>query len=212
MNGKLPSISQLNTRFESGCSGGGGQLLTAAQDLLSYLPGYLTTADADALQAGLTSSMVWTREQIHMYGRSIPVPRLVAWCGDSGLDYRYSGLPHLAEGWPDSLRAVRDEIEQRLDCRFNFALLNRYRDGSEYMGWHRDDEPGVGTTVASISLGASRRFLLRQRGETRSTRLDLDHGSLLVFAGSQPHSLPRCKNAAERLNITFRTIRQNGSC
>lgn len=209
MSGKPTSISQLKTGNELDSSGTGGGLLPEGDSLLRYLPDYLTSEHSDRLHGNLKSSMTWIREEISMYGRAIAVPRQVAWCGERGIDYRYSGLSHVAQGWPECLSDVRDQLGRSLDCQFNFALLNLYRDGSDYMGWHRDDEPGVGDVVASISLGASRRFLIRPEGQTRSTRLDLAHGSLLVFTGSLRHALPRCQSAGERLNVTFRTIRQD---
>jgi alkylated DNA repair dioxygenase AlkB len=211
MNEQPTSISQLGAGNELDGSAAGGGLSADDLSLLRYLPDYLTREDSDRLYSDLKAAMPWTREQINMYGRTIPVPRRVAWCGDSGIDYRYSGLPHVAQGWTEGLSIVRDQLELFLDRHFNFALLNRYGDGGEYMGWHRDDEPGIGDLVASISLGASRRFLIRPDAATRSTRLDLTHGSLLVFKGSLRHALPRAKSAGERLNITFRTIRQNTS-
>ena len=209
MNGKPDIISQLRVGNELDGSTAGGGLFADDLSLVRYLPDYLAPEDSDRLCGDLKAAMPWTREQIKMYGRTIPVPRRVAWCGERGVDYRYSGLSHVAQGWPEGLAMIRDQLEQFLACRFNFALLNLYSDGNDYMGWHRDDEPGIADSVASISLGASRRFLIRPQGAPRSAGLDLAHGSLLVFKGSLRHALPRCKSAGERLNITFRTIRQN---
>jgi alkylated DNA repair dioxygenase AlkB len=212
MRAKLSSISQLASASDVEGCGIGNRSEAQQFSGLRYQPDYLAREAADELRRVLTMSMVWRREKISMYGRTIPVPRQVAWCGDSGINYRYSGQSHVARGWPDCLTVYRDRLESLLGCRFNFALLNLYCDGSDYMGWHRDDELGAGAVVASISLGGRRRFLVRQAGESRSKRLDLDHGSLLVFPGTLSHSLPRCQNAVERLNITFRTINQNSEC
>jgi len=89
----------------------------------------------------------------------------------------------------------------------NFVLINFYRNGGDYMGWHADDERGLADRVASVSLGATRRFLLRPPGRNRSLGLDLEPGSLLLLDGSVRHSLPRTrKPVGERVNLTFRQI------
>jgi alkylated DNA repair dioxygenase AlkB len=176
-----------------------------------YRSGYLPTTAAESLYRVLNDTVAWRTETIRLYGKTIAVPREVAWYGDSGVDYRYSGLSHPAEGWPDVLARLRDQFTEEFAIRFNFVLLNRYLDGQDYMGWHRDDEPGVGTTVASISLGGQRRFLLRENPSDRSIPLDLEHGSLLLFDGSMRHSLPRCVRAAPRINLSFRSLEVAGS-
>jgi alkylated DNA repair dioxygenase AlkB len=98
------------------------------------------------------------------------VPRLTCWLGDSGCRYRYSGLLHEPLPWIGGLEALRDLLAQRLGCRFNSLLLNRYRHGEDRMGWHADDEPELDPTdpIASLSLGASR--CLRFRPSPRPPR------------------------------------------
>ena len=171
-----------------------------------YQRNYLPATSAETLFSVLNNAIEWRTENIRLYGKMVVVPRRVAWCGDSGVDYRYSGRSHIAEGWPDDLALLRDRLAEDVGIRFNFVLLNRYLDGRDYMGWHRDDEAGVAATVASISLGGQRRFLLRLNPSDRSTRLDLEHGSLLLFDGSTRHSLPRCAHATPRINLSFRSL------
>ena len=89
----------------------------------------------------------------------------------------------------------------------NFVLLNRYRDGSDSMGWHRDDEPELTGPVASLSLGVTRRFHMRAERKTRTQHIDLEHGSLLILDRRTTHALPKTKRKlGERINLTFRQV------
>ncbi len=166
----------------------------------------------------------WRQEWISLYGRRVPVPRLVAWCGDAGINYRYSGADHPCDGWLPELAALRRQLSDATGLACNFVLINRYRHGAEYMGWHSDDERGLASTVASISLGACRRFLFRPKsaaamassartgpaGSRRPSQvLELAHGSLLMLDGSVRHSLPATrKPVGERINLTFRLLEE----
>lgn len=170
-------------------------------------PGFLGSAKAGELLESLLHGVAWEQEWLHLYGRRVPVPRLLAWCGDAGLNYRYSGADHVCLGWLPELMDLRRRLSDELAVESNFVLLNRYRDGRDYMGWHTDDERGLGSTVASVSLGATRRFLLRPAGRQRSEGIELEHGSLLLLDGAVPHSLPRTRRSVgERLNLTFRQV------
>ncbi|MBT5887388.1 MAG: alpha-ketoglutarate-dependent dioxygenase AlkB, partial [Acidiferrobacteraceae bacterium] len=98
---------------------------------------------------------------------------------------------------------------------FNSVLLNYYRTGSQSMGWHSDDERELGPapTIASISLGSPRRFLLRhrRRKDLPVHEIVLGHGSLLLMSGESQiawrHSVPKtARPVAPRVNLTFRQI------
>lgn len=174
---------------------------------VGYHPGFLDGAAADGLLALLREQMNWQRESVQMFGRRYRVPRLVAWCGDAALNYRYAGCDHVCRGWHPLLRALRDRVRDSAGLDANLVLLNRYRDGQDAMGWHRDDEPGLLPLVASVSLGAPRRFLLRPADEEAATALVLEHGSLLLMDGRQRHALPRTRRpVGERINLTFRRL------
>ena len=173
-----------------------------------YLPDYLPSAEADRLLSTLRDEVSWEQERIQLFGQARAVPRLVAWQGDRGLCYRYSGVDHRTEGWHPALEALRTRLAMELHERFDFLLLNRYRDGKDSMGWHRDDEAMVGSLIASFSLGAPRRFLYRPSGQPPSEALILEHGSLLLFDRHIPHALPKSRKAqGERINLTFRRLR-----
>jgi alkylated DNA repair dioxygenase AlkB len=184
-----------------------------AAPVLCYRPNWLDDDAATGLQAALRERAAWRQERLRLYGRDVAVPRLVAWYGDRGINYRYSGTDHLCGGWLSALEGLRTRVAAEAGLHANLVLLNRYRDGNDYMGWHSDDERGHGPLIASVSLGATRRFLVRPAGtgraaaEAPSLRLDLEHGSLLVMDGSIPHSLPPTRRRiAERINLTFRSV------
>lgn len=147
-----------------------------------------------------------------MYGRRISVPRLTAWYGDSGLSYRYSGLDHRSEGWPSNLAEIRTRLSEQFEQPFNFVLLNRYRDGQDYMGWHSDDEAGVRGGIASLSLGCARRFTTRLKPSALAPTspakpgpiqsMTLANGSLLFmppgFQDKYLHALPKAPRLKPR--------------
>lgn len=67
-------------------------------------------------------------------------PRLIASYGEAGIVYRYSGRDNFALPWTPALLEIREMIEA-VHGSYNYCLLNRYRSGSDSMGWHADDEP-----------------------------------------------------------------------
>lgn len=190
---------------------------------LQVLPQLLSVPEADRLLAALLSAVDWERKEIRIFGRRVPSPRWTAWYGDPGACYHYSGLSLEPLPWIDPLLEVRKRVEDASDCLFNGVLLNLYRDGRDSMGWHSDDEADLGRdpTLASLSVGAERRFLLRRKQrDTRARRETLEilpgHGSLLLMRGSLQrdwqHSVPRTRRAVEpRINLSFRTIVAVGS-
>ncbi len=175
--------------------------------LVSYRPEFLDRTAASALQTRLTAAAPWQQESLKLYGREVTVPRLVAWFGDSGVNYRYSGADHRCDGWLPELEPVVLRLAAEHGLVSNLVLVNRYRSGVDHMGWHTDAERGLGRRIASLSLGATRRFLVRPPGGARSCSLDLEHGSLLLMDGRLRHALPKTRRAvAERLNLTFRWV------
>src|SRR5690606_23148736 len=150
------------------------------------------------LHQNLVHGLPWGVHRIRLFGREVESPRLSCWIGDAGAAYRYSGVRHEPVPWPDRLRPVRDRLVRETRLPFNSVLANLYRGGSDCMGWHSDDEPELGAqpVIASLSLGATRRFMLRHRRDpSRKLVLELPHGSLLVMRGDTQqdyrHALPR---------------------
>lgn len=179
-----------------------------------YLPAALPPAEADACFDSLRVQVDWQQEEIHLFGARHAVPRLVAWHGDPGARYTYSGVAHEPRPWTPVLQQVRERVESLSGHRFNSVLLNLYRDGRDGMGWHADDEPELGTdpVIASVSLGATRRFRMRHRRHRGQVlTIDLAHGSLLLMQGPTQHhwlhAVPKTTRAVgERINLTFRRV------
>jgi len=181
---------------------------------LHFAPDWLAAPEADALLAHLQRDIAWEVHRIRMFGRLVDSPRLSRWVGDTGAVYRYSGSDFLPQAWTPALEDLRGRLQEELGARFNSVLLNLYRDGRDAMGWHSDDEPELGPrpVIASVSLGAVRRFALRDRRESHLRQvLELPHGSLLVMSGDTQrlcrHALPRtARLLGPRINLTFRWI------
>ena len=180
-----------------------------------FVAGFLTRTESDACFSELLDLVEWEQHLIRIRGREVASPRLSAWYGDPGAHYRYSGLSLEPRPWLPPLLELKAKIEAACDARFNSVLLNLYRDGADSMGWHSDDEPELGErpVIASLSLGATRRFRLRHRGRTdlEPLAIDLKSGSLLIMQGDTQrfwkHQVPKTKRTVEpRINLTFRSI------
>ncbi len=152
-----------------------------------------------------------------MFGRTVAVPRLISWHGDPGCRYRYSGQTYEPAPWTPGLARVRALLCERTGIPWNAVLANYYRDGRDSVGWHSDDERELGPArddiaIASLSLGATRRFAMRHRESGERRALSLRDGSLLVMRGTTQqhwrHALPKtAAPVGPRLNLTFRVIR-----
>lgn len=182
--------------------------------LLLYFPDFISMSECDQHRLRLQKEINWKQETIRIFGKSYPTPRLTAWYGDEGKTYSYSGLKLSPNAWTESLLEFKAGIEIATNYKFNSVLLNWYRDGSDSMGWHADNEKelGLNPIIASLSLGAPRMFRLREI-ENHKNRfgLTLENGSLLLMAGSfqhyWQHSLPRsARPMGDRINLTFRKI------
>ena len=189
-------------------------LLLPGADLL-FDPAFLPTSEAGRLLAQLTEEVAWEQRSIRLFGQEVPQPRLTAWYGDPAARYTYSGLSWEPRPWTPALLNLRHRLEAATSARFNSVLLNHYRDGRDSMGWHSDDEPELGPApaIASLSLGATRRFRLRPRAGLAHPPfgLDLPHGSLLLMRGPTQqhwqHALPKtARPVGPRLNLTFRWV------
>lgn len=181
---------------------------------LRFDPAWLAGHEADAALAALRETIPWENHTVRLFGREVPSPRLSCWIGDAA--YRYSGIVRRPRPWTPLLIDLRDRLRRELHAPFNSVLANLYRDGSDAMGWHADDERELGPApvIASVSLGATRRFVLRAREGGERLSIDLPHGSLLVMGGQTQaryrHALPRTRKAvAARINLTFRHVRGN---
>ena len=193
---------------------GDSELIELADADLRYFPRWVDADLADGWLSELSTQTPWSQPQIKLYGRSIAVPRLVAWYGDADAHYRYFGFTHEPLAWTPLLADIRQRVQQQVGQRLNGVLLNYYRDGQDAMGWHSDDERELGQQplVVSLNLGATRRFDFRRKGASRiEYSISLEHGSLLVMSGLTQHywqhQIARTRKVrAPRLNLTFRQI------
>lgn len=181
---------------------------------IEHEPTWILRLEADALLEALRHELVWEQREIVLFGRRVLQPRLIAWAGDLG--YRYSGQTLEPRAFTPAVTRLLRGVRERTGVPFNHMLVNRYRDGSDSMGFHADDEPELGEdpVVATLSLGAPRRLVLkprRRRGGERHA-LDLGRGSLVVMGGTCQrdyyHGVPRQPGLlGERMSLTFRKIR-----
>ncbi len=208
----------MRTKEQTGTTHGGARLTRTISPLdlpnadVSLIHNALGLAWANDAREALMAGVSWRTTSIQMFGRQMPSPRLIAWVGDRA--YTYSRLTWQAAPWNTTLGAIRQRVEELADASFNGVLLNLYRDGRDSMGWHSDDEPELGPQpiIASLSLGAPRRFVFRARdNHAHKCRLTLNHDSLLIMSGETQahwqHALPKTtKPKAARINLTFRWI------
>ena len=193
--------------------GDGGVVRVALPDAeVEYRRGFFGPDEALALFDAVRAEVRWERHRVRIRGREVDCPRLSAWEGDA--TYSYSGITLRPAPWTARVDAVRRRIEAATGEVFNSVLANLYRDGSDRLGWHADDEPELGPApvIASASFGSTRRFLLRpKRGGGASVPIVLEPGSLLVMRGATQRNWMHCvpptrRPVGPRLNLTFRRI------
>ena len=137
-----------------------------------------------------------------------------AWLGRGLSAYSNYSKEIPAHPWDSESADLLSRIEETTKASFNSALVNHYRNGHDYMGFHSDDEPSLGAKpiIASVSLGAERDFVFKDRASNKTVcTLLLGHGSLLIMRGKSQekfkHGLPkRLRVLSGRINLTFRKI------
>ncbi|SDA20631.1 alpha-ketoglutarate-dependent dioxygenase AlkB [Sphingomonas sp. NFR15] len=169
----------------------------------------------DVILKRLIDEVPWRQQDVKLWGKTFKQPRLVAWFGDEGTAYRYSGIYLSPLPWTDILIGIKRRVESVTKNKFNSVLLNYYRDNNDSMGMHSDDEKELGhnPTIASVSLGAERPLLLKSKRipESRTIKIVLASGSLLIMKGETQHNyrhgIAKERQAiGPRVNLTFRTI------
>jgi alkylated DNA repair dioxygenase AlkB len=158
----------------------------------------------------------WQNDEAMIFGKKIITKRKVAWYGEKPFEYTYSKVTKLALYWTEELLELKTIIEQRTGESFNSCLMNLYHSGDEGMGWHSDGEKDLkkNGAIASLSLGAERKFAFKHKQTKEKVQLLLENGSLLVMKGeTQNHWLhrlpPTQKINSPRVILTFRTIVEN---
>lgn len=161
----------------------------------------------------LRESVPWEQPEIVMFGKKYPQAGFSTWHTNTGVSYVYSGIERVAHPMTDLLDELRLKCESVVGASFNSVLVNLYRDGNDSVSWHADNEAinGREPTIASVSLGATRRFDLRHRETKQTVKVDLEDGSLLVMSGLSQicwvHQIAKTKTAVgPRINLTFRLV------
>lgn len=187
--------------------------LSPASDLL-VVDALLAPGEATALLRALVEETPWDTNVEGAFAR----PRRTYWI--SAFPYRYSGVTHAPSPWPAAVAALRERVERAVfgesAGQYDGALLNLYRDGNDSIGFHADNEPEIapGSPIASVSLGATRTFVLKPRSRkvgalAPELALPLTHGSCVVMRGATQsefrHAVPAEPGVSEaRVNLTFR--------
>ncbi|ABE54267.1 DNA-N1-methyladenine dioxygenase [Shewanella denitrificans OS217] len=179
---------------------------------VTWLTGFLSVQEQQALLDD-AKSYPFERPQIEVYGKLHPIPRQQVWFADEDCGYRYASLFISPTPWPALLMQLRQRLQAELGLVFNGVLVNFYADGQDTVGWHSDDEAEIRkpSSIASISIGATRDFQIRHKRSQETFTLPLVSGDLLIMQpGMQQtwqHAVPRrAKVKAPRINLTFREL------
>ncbi len=181
---------------------------------ITYYPNFFSKDDADTYLEHFKKEVPWQQDDIKVFGKIYPQPRLTALYSNNGKPYSYSNITMQPHNFTEVLMEIKKKIETKTDVAFTTCLLNRYRHGKDSNGWHADNEKELGENpvIASVTLGQERYFHLKHRTDKDlRQKLLLQHGSLLVMQGATQnhwlHQIPKTtKPIGERINLTFRVI------
>jgi alkylated DNA repair dioxygenase AlkB len=179
-----------------------------------YYPRFFDKKEADAIFAQLLNDIPWQQDDIRVFGKIHPQPRLTALFGNEGKPYSYSNIKMQPHPWTLLLQKIKSHIESVSGTNFTTVLLNQYRNGKDSNGWHADNEKelGINPIIASVSFGAERVFQLKHNSISGlKQNILLEHGSLLVMKATTQHfwkhQIPKtAKPIGCRINLTFRVI------
>lgn len=181
----------------------------------NYYGAVLDAAQSDFYYQQLLENINWKNDEAIIFGKKIVTKRKVAWYGDSEYSYTYSKVTKTANIWIKELLELKAIVEKESGETYNSCLLNLYHSGDEGMGYHSDGEKMLkkNGAIASLSLGAERKFSFKHRESKQRIDVLLERGSLLVMKTTTQthwlHRLPPTKKVnAPRINLTFRTIQK----
>ncbi|MDT7827860.1 alpha-ketoglutarate-dependent dioxygenase AlkB [Pricia sp. S334] len=191
-----------------------GKRLDLPDSEIVYYPEFFIKAKADAYFEHFKKKVPWQQDNIKVFGKIYPQPRLTALYGTNGKPYSYSNITMQPHSFTEALLEIKEKIETVTDAVFTTCLLNRYRHGRDSNGWHADNEKALGPhpVIASVTLGQERYFHLKHRSDKYlKHKVLLWHGSLLIMQGTTQqhwlHQVPKtAKPIGERINLTFRVI------
>ena len=182
---------------------------------IEYYSNFFDSNRANELFEQLKIEIPWQQDNITVFGKTHPQPRLTALFGNEGKPYSYSNIVMQPNSWNPLLLFIKNGIEEICQENFTTVLLNYYRDGKDSNGWHADNEKELGRNpvIASVSFGAERFFHLQHNTiKEQKLKINLEHGSLLIMRGATQHfwkhQIPKTtKEIGPRINLTFRTIK-----
>ena len=189
-------------------------VLDSNESKCRYFENFMENEEAKELIHEI-SNADYTVDKVKIFGKTIDSPRKVCAFSCDGRSYSYAGFTRESVKWTPKLLQLKEKIEDKLNEKFNYALVNKYDSGSEYIGWHADNEKDMesGSTIASISLGQKRKFSIKDiKSGKEKYNVELASGSLLTMEGDMQknykHSVPKSKQKMSvRYNITFRNIK-----
>ncbi len=180
---------------------------------VNYYGSILALEKANYYYNCLFESIAWKNDEAIIFGKRIITRRKVAWYGDLPFEYTYSKTTKQALSWTKELLELKNLCEQKSGETYNSCLLNLYHNGDEGMSWHSDGETDLkeNGAIASLSLGAERKFAFKHKTSKETISIILANGSLLVMKDETQkywlHRLPPTKQVhIPRINLTFRTI------
>ena len=165
------------------------------------------------LYQSLLNNIQWENERVIMFGKEIITKRKVAFYSDPSISYRYASKTKIGLPWTSTLIIIKNRVESITKESYNACLLNLYHNGEESMGWHSDNEKEIiaNSSIASLSLGAKRKFSFKHKISKETVSIELENGSLLEMKGSVQahwwHALIKSKKVTDaRINLTFRQM------
>jgi alkylated DNA repair dioxygenase AlkB len=181
---------------------------------ITYYPNFFDSIHSDEIFQELIIGIPWQQDDIKVFNKIHPQPRLTALFGNQGKPYSYSNIIMQPHSWSMLLKKIKSLVEDKSNANFTTVLLNYYRNGKDSNGWHADNEKelGINPIIASLSFGAERVFQLKHNSiPDLKQNIILEHGSLLIMKGTTQHfwkhQIPKtAKPIGARINLTFRVI------
>jgi alkylated DNA repair dioxygenase AlkB len=194
-------------------------LFSDQQELLPFdgsallFPKFLEPTQTSQIFQQIMGETPWEMPEMVMFGKKYPQAGLSTWFTNTGVNYVYSGITRTPHVMTPLLNHVMNACALKSGAEYNSVLVNLYRDGNDSVSWHSDNEAVNGSepTIASVSLGATRRFDLRHKESGETVRVDLEDGSLLVMSGLSQHcwvhQIAKTKTkVGPRINLTYRRV------
>ncbi len=194
-------------------------LFSDQQELLPFdgsallFPKFLEPTQTSQIFQQIMGETPWEMPEMVMFGKKYRQAGLSTWFTNTGVNYVYSGITRTPHVMTPMLTSVLDRCALKSGAEYNSVLVNLYRDGNDSVSWHSDNEAVNGSepTIASVSLGATRRFDLRHKESGETVRIDLEDGSLLVMSGLSQHcwvhQIAKTKTkVGPRINLTYRRV------